>query len=94
MIVAAVPWARHDAGFTRMFDDLVAWKVVEQSAKAVCEELGIAWRTVGRIGKWVCAERRAMLDPFADLREIGFDEISVRRGQRYMTVVVDHRWGG
>ena len=40
VVVAAVPWARHDAGFTRMFDDLVAWKVVEQSAKAVCEELG------------------------------------------------------
>jgi len=93
VIVAAVSWARHDAGFTRMFDDLVAWKVVERSAKAVCEELGIAWRTVGRICKRVCAERRAMLDPFADLREIGFDEISVRRGQRYMTVVVDHRSG-
>jgi transposase len=93
VIVAAVPWARHDTGFTRMFDDLVAWKVVEQSAKAVCEELGIAWRTVGRICKRVCAERRSMLDPFGDLREIGFDEISVRRGQRYMTVVVDHRSG-
>ncbi len=93
VIVAAVPWARHDTWFTRMFDDLVAWKVVDQSAKAVCEELGIAWRTVGRICKRVCAERRAMLDPFADLREIGFDEISVRRGQRYMTVVVDHRSG-
>ena len=46
-----------------------------------------------RICKRVCAERRAMLDPFADLREIGFDEISVRSGQRYITVVVDHRSG-
>ena len=93
VVVAAVPWARHDVRFTRMFDDLVAWKVVEQSAKAVCEELRIAWRTVARICKRVCAERRSLLDPLSDLREIGFDEISVRRGQRYMTVVVDHRTG-
>ncbi|MGA2929673.1 MAG: transposase [Solirubrobacteraceae bacterium] len=34
-----------------------------------------------------------MLDPFADLREIDLDEISVRRGQRHMTVVVDLRSG-
>jgi transposase len=93
VIVAAVPWARHDVWFTRTFEDLVAWKVVDASIKAVGEELGIAWRTVGRICKRVCAERRAGVDPFADLREIGFDEISVRRGQRYMVVVVDHRTG-
>jgi len=25
VIVAAVPWARHDSGFTRQFEDQVAW---------------------------------------------------------------------
>ena len=32
-------------------------------------------------------------DLFADLTELGFDEISVRKGHRYLTVVVDHHTG-
>ena len=28
VVVAAVPWARHDAGFTRAFEDQVAWLAV------------------------------------------------------------------
>ena len=28
VVVAAVPWARHGAGFTRSFDDQVAWLAV------------------------------------------------------------------
>jgi transposase len=41
----------------------------------------------------VCADQRAQFDPFVDLREIGFDEISYRKRHRYLTVVVDHRTG-
>jgi hypothetical protein len=47
--VAAVPWARHDAGHTRDFDDLAAWLAVRTSKSAVCQLLRIAWRTVGSI---------------------------------------------
>ncbi|MFH9354703.1 transposase [Kitasatospora sp. NPDC017646] len=36
------------------------------------------------------ADRDAGLDRLAGLRRIGIDEISYRKGQRYMTVVVDH----
>ena len=54
----------------------------------------IAWRTVGQICERVMIEaERAAGDRLERLRRLGFDEISVRRGQRYITVVVDHDTG-
>ena len=49
VVVAAVPWARHDAGHARAFDDQVAWLVTHTSKTAVMELMRIAWRTVGAI---------------------------------------------
>jgi transposase len=91
--VAAVPWARHGAGHTYGFDDTVAWLAVQCSKTAVCELLRIAWRSVGAIVArvWADAERRH--DRFDGLRRIGIDEISYKRGHRYLTVVVDHDSG-
>ena len=51
------------------------------------------WRAVGGICRRVCEEARAQRDLLADLRRLGFDEISVRKGQSYLTVVVDHHTG-
>ena len=94
VVVAAVPWARHDAGFTRSFEDQVAWLAVNTSARPRSRELmRIAWRTVGWICERVTAEAQAQRDLFAGLKRLGFDEISVRKGQRYLTVVVDHDTG-
>src|SRR5512143_3331390 len=93
VVVAAVPWARHDAGFTRSFDDTVAWLAVNTSKAAICQLLRIAWRTVGRICERVSAEAKARRDSFAGLTELGFDEISIRKGHKYLTVVVDHHSG-
>ena len=50
----------------------------------------IAWRTVGAIVGRVCADIDASVDRLAGLRRIGIDEISYKRGHRYLTVVVDH----
>jgi transposase len=47
VVAAAVPWARHDAGFTRSFEDQVAWLTVHTSKTAVSELMRIAWRSVG-----------------------------------------------
>jgi len=93
VVVAAVPWARHDAGFTRSFDDQVAWLAVNTSKSAICQLLRISWRTVGRICERVAAEGKAKRDLLSGLEAIGFDEISVRKGQRYIVVVVDHQTG-
>jgi len=91
--VAQVPWARHGAGHTRDFDDTAAWLVTHTPKSAVSGLMRIAWRTVGSIIDRVVAEGRAAHDPFEGLRRIGIDEISYKRGHRYLLVVVDHDSG-
>jgi transposase len=93
VVVAAVPWARHGAGHTRAFDDTAAWLAVHTSKQAVGELLRVAWATVGRIVTRVVADAEAGLDRFAGLRRIGIDEISYKRGHKYLTVVVDQDTG-
>ena len=82
VVVAAVPWARHDAWFTRSFDDQAAWLAVNTSKSAICQLMRIAWRTVGRV-----CER---IDPPGQTRSpacsrtssgSGSMKISVRKGQ-------------
>ena len=91
--VAAVPWARHGAGHTRDFDDVAAWLAVRTSKSAVMELLRVAWRTVGAIVTRVNADIDATVDRLDGLRRIGIDEISYKRGHRYLIVVVDHDTG-
>jgi len=90
--VEAVPWARPDARHTRDFEDLVAFCAQQMAKSQVQALLRIAWDTVGRIVERVVAdhldERR-----LAGLVSIGCDELSYRRGQRYLTNVADHRSG-
>jgi transposase len=93
VVVAAVPWARHGSRFTRAFEEQVAWLTVNTSKSAVAELMRVSWRTVGRICERVAAEAGRDLDLLAGLRRIGIDEISHRKGQRYLTVVVDHDTG-
>ena len=91
--VRAVPWARHDAGHTRDFDDQVAWLATQCSKTAVTRLMRVAWRTVGSIITRVCAEVDTRVDRLAGLRRIGIDEISYRKGNKYLTIVVDHDSG-
>ena len=91
--VAAVPWARHSAGHTKAFDDQVAWLVTHTSKSAVVELMRVAWRTVGAIAGRVVGDARRARDPFDGLVRIGIDEISYRRGHKYLMVVVDHDTG-
>jgi transposase len=93
VVVCAVPWARHKARFTRAFEDQAAWLAVNCSKTAVAELMRIAWRSVGGIVERVCAEATRDVDLLAGLRRIGIDEISHRKGQRYLTVVVCHDSG-
>jgi transposase len=98
VVVAHVPWAAHDAGHTHTFDQQVAWLAVRTSKSAVTELMRIAWRTVGSIldREWARVQAVAAAsgsDGLDGLRRIGIDEISYRRGQLYLTVVVDHDTG-
>jgi transposase len=94
VVVAAVPWARHNAGHTRSFDELVSWLVRYTSKTAVGQLLRVAWRTVGAIVTRVVADADAVAgDRLANVRRIGIDEISYKRGHKYLVVVVDHDTG-
>ena len=94
VVVAAVPWARHDSGHTRAFDDLAAWLVRRTSKAAVRELLRISWRTVGAIVTRVMVDADAAAgDRFAGVRRIGIDEVSYKRGHKYLIVVIDHDTG-
>jgi transposase len=93
VVVAHVPWARHGAGHSLVFDETVAWLVTQCSKTAVTELMRIAWRTVGAIIARVWADIEALGDRLDGLRRIGIDEISYKRGHRFLTVVVDHDTG-
>ena len=91
VVVAGVPWARHGAGHTRDFDALVGWLVRQMSKEAVCRLLRVGWRTVGQIIARLVADADAAAgDRLAGVTRIGIDEVSYRRGHKYLTVVVDH----
>jgi transposase len=91
--VIEVPWARHGVGHTRDFDETVAWLATQASKTTVVVLMRVAWRTVGAIVARVSADIEARVDRLAGLRRIGIDEISYKRGHRYLTVVVDHDRG-
>ncbi|AXG12551.1 ISL3 family transposase [Intrasporangium calvum] len=93
VVVAAVPWARHGAGHTYAFDEQVAWLATQASKTTVTQLMRIAWRTVGSIITRVWADTERQFDRFAGLKRIGIDEISYKRGHRYLTIVVDHDSG-
>jgi transposase len=93
VIVAQVPWARHRARHSRAFEDMTAWLAAHCSRSAVEELMRVAWRTVGAIIVRVVADAHEALDPLEGSVSIGIDEISYKRGHRYLTVVIDHDTG-
>lgn len=90
VVVAEVPWARHDARFTRAFDEQTSWLAVHASKSMLAELMRVTWRTVGNIIERVVGEREQGDDRLDGLTKIGIDEVSFRKGHRYLTVVVDH----
>lgn len=90
VVVGQVPWADHDARFTRGFEEQTAWLAVEGSKTAVAALMRISWRSIGPLLVRVTRRLLEGKDRLADLRRIGIDEIAFRKGQRYLIVVVDH----
>jgi transposase len=90
--VEAVPFAGAGARHSHAFDRLVAALAQQMAKTPLARLLRVSWRTVGRICARVVRER---LGParFRGLRRIGIDEVSYRRGHRYLTLVVDHDSG-
>ncbi len=87
-----VPWARPGTHHTRDFEDVIAWLAQQMAKTPITGLMRVAWDSVGRIVERVTAEH---LDErrLRGLVAIGVDEISYRRGQRYLTSVADHCTG-
>ena len=87
-----VPWARPGARHSRDFDDVVAWLAQRMDKTSVARLMRSSWEAVDRIVTRVVDENidDTRLD---NLFRIGVDEISYKRGHRYLTVVADHDSG-
>lgn len=88
-----VPWARPGARLTRDLEDLVAFMAQRMDKTTVARLLRVSWESVARAVVRVVADHLddARLD---ELYRIGVDEVSYRKGHRYLTVVADHDRGG
>jgi transposase len=87
-----VPWARPGAAYTRDFEDLVAFLAQQMAKTPIARLLRIAWDTVGQIVERVVSDHLDQ-ERLHGLVAIGVDEISYRKGQRYLTCVADHAEG-
>jgi len=58
----------------------------------VARHLGLNWKTVKAIDKFYLERDYGQLD-YQGLRILAVDEISIRKGQRYLTIVLDHLSG-
>jgi transposase len=93
VVASRVPWARHGSRFTRGFEDTIGWLATATSKTAVTELMRVGWRTVGGIVERIQVEVDGQVDRLAGLKRIGIDEISYKRGHKYLTIVVDHDSG-
>jgi len=89
----AVPWARPGARHSSDFEDVVAWLAQHCDKTTITKLLRTTWETVAAIVGRVVA---AHLDTrrLEGLYRIGVDEVSYRKGHRYITVVADHDRAG
>jgi transposase len=90
--VEQVPFARAGARHTRDFDDLASCLATTMDKTAICRLCRVDWDTVGRMITRVMDDG---LDPgrLNQLFVIGVDDVSWRKGQKYLTLVSDHQSG-
>ena len=84
----SVPWARKDSGFTLLFEALVMTLVREMPVKAAAAMLGEHDTRLWRVIDHYMQSARAQVD-HSDVRRVGMDETSARRGQDYVTFFFD-----
>ncbi len=97
IVAEQVPWSDPSSRFTHAFEDQVTWLLQRCDKTSVSTLMGIAWRTVGKIIERAVGRHRKPVD-WKAVRNIGIDELSHRKGYRYLTLVTDldegrHLWG-
>lgn len=87
-VVEQVSWAAPKARFTYRFEEQVGWMAQHLDKTAISKLMRISWRAVGHIVERVVARRREPID-WTKVTAIAVDELSHRKGQRYLTLVSD-----
>jgi len=87
-----VPFARPGARHSTDFEDVVAWLAQRCDLTTVSTLMRCSWSAVHDIAGRVVAEH-VDIDRLQGLYRIGVDEISYRRGRRFLTIVADHDSG-
>jgi transposase len=90
--VELVPWAEPGSKFTWEFEQEAALLAQKCDKTTVSQVLRIAWNTVGTIIERV-VKRNQRDDPLNGVTHIGVDELSYRKGHRYITIVVNQLTG-
>ena len=90
VITEHIPFCPDGGGFTLAFELTVAWLARRADKTTVSLLMRIAWNTVGNIISRV----KDYLEPdstvrFDDLKNIGVDETSYKKGYKYITTVVN-----
>jgi len=90
--VAKVPWAERWSRVTRSLARAVAELTRRTDLSTVAQQYGINWKTVAgilrRVVEWGLAQRRKR-----PLRILGIDEVSRKKGHKYLTLVYDLEHG-
>ena len=92
VVVEAVPFARHRAGFTRDFEDVAAFLATKTDKTTIARFLRVDWDTVGRICERVAATELDA-ERLDGLVHVGVDEVSWRKHHNYLTLVTNHTAG-
>src|SRR5512144_298304 len=81
------------SGFTAAFEDSAAWMSANMPATAVATFMRVTFRAVDSIVTRVVARAAGTVDLLDGLTSIAVDEVAYRKGQRYLTVIVDNDTG-
>jgi len=92
VLLVNVPWARSDSGFTLLFEALVMSMVPHMAIARIAAVVGETDHRLWRIARHY-ADAAVARRSLAGVTEVGMDETSIAKGQRYVTIVADLEQG-
>ncbi len=86
--IVDVPWARSGSGFSLLFEALIMTLAKAMPVKTIAEYVGEHDTRLWRIIHHYVDKGRAEAD-YSEVKEVGFDETSSKRGHDYVSLFVD-----
>ena len=83
-----VPWARAGSGFTLLFEAYIMLLAPSMTVKRIAELVSEHDTRLWRLLQHHVKEARDEAD-YSDVKQVGVDETSSKRGHNYVSLVVD-----